>query len=379
MSYGRVVPIFDAAVSTDHQTLGPQHPLTSGLTANSLLIRNYRGERTTRRPVWFMRQAGRSLPEYRRLRAQTTMLQACLTPDLVTEITLQPVHRHRVDAAILYSDIMIPVRLAGVDVDIVPGVGPVIAEPIRHESDLDALPELTTAALAPISQATAQTVAELGRTPLIGFAGAPFTVASYLIEGRPSRTWAKTKKLMTTQPELWQRLASWVARTSARFLHAQVLAGASAVQLFDSWAGALSVDEYRRLVQPHSAAVLESVTQLGVPQVHFGTGTGQLLPHLLAAGADVIGVDTATTLSAARAQLGAQTPLQGNIDPQLLAGDWQRLAGHTRQVIAAGRASCGHVVNLGHGVPKDTDPDVLTRLAALVHEIDDERIDAEGN
>jgi uroporphyrinogen decarboxylase len=347
------------------------HPLLT-VTADSPLIRSYRGTRTRRRPIWMMRQAGRSLPEYRAVRAGTGMLQACLTPDLAAEITCQPVRRHGVDAAIFFSDIMVPLKLAGVAVDIVAGVGPVLEHPVRTAADVDALPELHPDALASITEGVALAVIELGTTPLIGFCGAPFTVASYLVEGRPSRDYAHTLALLRDDPGLWHALAAWVARTAGAFLRAQVLAGASAVQLFDSWIGALSPDQYRDAVQRHSADVLAAVADLGVPRVHFGTRSR---PHLVAmhqAGADVMGVDANTGLDEAAALLPG-VPLQGNLDPALLGADWDMLSAHVLDVLAEGAAAPAHVVNLGHGVPPDTDPDVLTRLVALVHDTPDEQ------
>ena len=356
--------------SSDGSSLPTGHPLL-GPTADSPLIRSYRGVRTRHRAIWMMRQAGRSLPEYRAVRAGTGMLQACLTPELAAEITCQPVRRHGVDAGIFFSDIMVPLKLAGVGVDIVAGVGPVLDHPVRTAADVDALPELHPDALAPIAEGVRLAVAELGATPLIGFCGAPFTVASYLVEGRPSRDYAHTLGLLRDDPGLWRALAGWVARTTGAFLRAQVLAGASAVQLFDSWIGALSPVQYREHVQAHSAAVLASVADLGVPRVHFGTRSRPHLVAMLQAGADVMGVDAATGLDEAAALLGP-VPLQGNIDPTLLGADWDTLSAHVLDVLARGAAAPAHVVNLGHGVPPETDPEVLTRLVALVHDTPDE-------
>ena len=244
------------ARSTD--ALPSTHPLRDGRTAGSALVLAYQGRRPATRPVWFMRQAGRSLPEYLKARGRTGMLEACLTPDLAAEITLQPVRRHRVDAAILFSDIVVPLKLAGIEVEIVPGTGPVVAHPIRTAADVAALPRLDPDALLPITRATEATVAELGAIPLIGFAGAPFTLASYLVEGGPSREHLLTKAMMHGDPETWHALAAWVAGVTSAFLSAQARAGASALQLFDSWAGGLSLPDYTRFVAPHSAAVLSS-------------------------------------------------------------------------------------------------------------------------
>ena len=331
------------------------------------LLAAYAGERQATPPVWFMRQAGRSLPEYRASRAGTAMLDACLDPALAAEITVQPVRRHAVDAAIFFSDIVVPLKLAGVDVDIVPGRGPVFARPVRTPADLDDLVahELTPDALAPIEAAVAATVAELGATPLIGFAGAPFTLASYVVEGGPSKDQLLARTLLHAEPDAWRRLTDWLADVSGAFLAAQVRAGAAAVQLFDSWAGALSEADYRAAVLPASARTLAAVQ--GVPKVHFGTGTALLLPAMHDAGADVVGVDHRLPLDAASALLGDAVPLQGNIDPALLAAPWPVLERHLEAVVAAGEAAPAHVLNLGHGVPPGTDPDVLTRIVDWVH------------
>jgi len=344
------------------------HPLVDGRTAGASLLTAYRGEPTDGHPVWFMRQAGRSLPEYLRVRAGTGMLAACLTPDLAAEITLQPVRRHGVDAAILFSDIVVPLRLAGVGVEIVPGTGPVVEHPIRSAADVAALPELDPTALDPIAQAAASCVQELGGTPLIGFAGAPFTLASYLVEGGPSREHLRTKALMHAEPETWYALARWVAGITGAFLRTQILAGASAVQLFDSWAGGLSLADYQRFVAEHSAAVLASVSDLPAPRVHFGVNTGELLSAMRDVGATVMGVDHRVPLDVANQRLGGRTPLQGNIDPALLFAGSDALHAATLECLRAGATAPGHVVNLGHGVPPDADPDVLTELVAFIHD-----------
>ena len=320
-----------------------------------------------------MRQAGRSLPEYRRAREGTAMLDACLDPGLASELTLQPVRRHDVDAAIFFSDIVVPLRLAGVDVDIMPGVGPVLGHPFRTAAAVAALPSLAgssfVAALAPVRAGVERTVAALGRTPLIGFAGAPFTLAAYMVEGGPSRDHLAARTLMHADPETWQALTEWTADATGAFLQAQVLAGASAAQLFDSWAGSLSLADYTAHVAPASTRALSHVQGLGVPVVHFGTGTGELLVAMRDVGADVIGVDYRVPLDEANRRLGGTVPLQGNIDPALLAAPWPVLEAHVRDVIARGAAAPGHVVNLGHGVPPETDPEVLTRIVSLVHGI----------
>jgi uroporphyrinogen decarboxylase len=351
-------------------TLSASHPLMDGRTADSPLITAYRGGKPSRRPVWFMRQAGRSLPEYRKVRAGIAMLDSCLDPALAAEITLQPVRRHDVDAGIFFSDIVIPLRLAGVDVDIVPGVGPVLGTPIRTAEDVAALPELTEEALEPIREAVGLAVAELGTKPLIGFAGAPFTLAAYMVEGRPSRDHLGPRTMMHADPGTWQALTSWAADASGKFLRAQLEAGASAGQLFDSWAGSLGLADYTEHVAPASARALNHVRGLGAPLVHFGTGTSELLAAMRDVGADVMGVDYRLPLDEANRRLGGATVLQGNIDPALLSAPWEVLEAHVRGVIEAGAAAPGHVVNLGHGVPPHADPDVLTRIVELIHSIE---------
>ncbi|MGI8458841.1 MAG: uroporphyrinogen decarboxylase [Propionibacteriaceae bacterium] len=319
-------------------------------------------------PVWFMRQAGRSLPEYRTVRAGIPMLTSCTDPDLVTEITLQPVRRYGTDAAIFFSDIMVPLRAVGVDLDIVPGTGPVIAQPVTDRAGLAALRPLTSDDVDYVSTAIQNLVAELGSTPLIGFAGAPFTLASYLVEGGPSREYAKTKALMVGDPALWHDLCGRLAAISAEFLAVQVRAGAAAVQLFDSWAGSLSEADYRTYVLPHSRAVLDRVGELGVPRIHFGVGTGELLPAMGEAGAEVVGVDWRTPLDEASRRIGPAYAVQGNLDPALLGAPWPVLADRVRDVLRAGGRTPGHVFNLGHGVPPAADPGVLARIVDLVHD-----------
>jgi uroporphyrinogen decarboxylase len=344
------------------------HPLVTGRTEHSQLIQAYRGIRPDRLPIWFMRQAGRSLPEYRALREGMPMLESCLRPDIAAEITLQPVRRHKVDAAIFFSDIVIPLRLAGVDVDIVAGVGPVMTHPVRTREDLNSLRELDVESLAPISQAIKIVTAELGDTPLIGFGGAPFTLASYLIEGAPSKDLPITRSLMKSDPKLWNDILAWVARATSSFIRAQVEAGASALQLFDSWAGRLSLDEYSKYAAPHSKVVMASLSDLPIARVHFGTKTGSMLPQMRDVGATVMGIDSDTPLDVANKVLGGNVPLQGNIDPEKLSRPWEELEAHVKDVIRRGSVAPAHIVNLGHGVPPDTDPDVLTRLVAFVHE-----------
>ena len=402
------------------------------------LLRALDGERPDRTPVWFMRQAGRSLPEYRamRRRAGVPMLDLCLRPEWAAEITLQPVRRHGVDAAVLFSDIMVPLHLAGVGVRIEPGVGPVITPPVRDAAQVAALTARRygegpdgAAGVRAIGRGAALAVAELGSpaapgagatagpdgsaegagaapsarspldrelsgrelaglahsagragwTPLIGFGGAPFTLAAYLVEGRPSRDHLAARTLMHADPAAWDRLMTWCALLTGDFIATQVEAGASAVQLFDSWAGSLSPADYRARVAPYSALAIErarraiSPTTGGpAPLIHFGTGTARILVPMRDAGARAVGVDERTDLAEAIAALadsaGGPCPVQGNLDPALLGAGAGALERAVDACLEAGRAAPAHVFNLGHGVPPNADPAVLTGLVARVHD-----------
>lgn len=347
-------------------TLPADHPLADGRTSDADLVCAARRLPVTRTPVWFMRQAGRSLPEYRKLREGIPMMVACNDPDLITEITLQPVRRHGVDAAIFFSDIVVPVRAVGVDLDIVPGVGPVVAEPIRDAAGVAALRGLTPDDVAGPLAAVRQLAQELGPTPLIGFAGAPFTLASYLIEGGPSRDHAATKSLMLSSPDLWHALADRLAHIAGAYLALQVSAGASAVQLFDSWAGALPERDYREYVLPHSRTALSYVP--AVPRFHFGVGTGELLVAMSEVGTDVVGVDFRLPLAEAARRVGPGFALQGNLDPAVLFAGPDVVARRVADVLASAQGLPGHIFNLGHGVLPSTDPGVLTAVVAQVHE-----------
>ncbi|MFD5545317.1 uroporphyrinogen decarboxylase [Streptomyces goshikiensis] len=340
---------------------------TPSQTYDSAFLKACRREPVPHTPVWFMRQAGRSLPEYRKLREGTQMLESCMRPDLVTEITLQPVRRHDVDAAIFFSDIVVPLKAIGVDLDIKPGIGPVVARPIRSRADLAQLRDLTPEDVSYVTEAIGMLTGELGSTPLIGFAGAPFTLASYLVEGGPSKNHEHTKALMYGDPELWADLLDRLAEITSAFLKVQIEAGASAVQLFDSWVGALAPADYRRSVMPASAKVLESVASYGVPRIHFGVGTGELLGLMGEAGADVMGVDYRVSLDEAVRRVGPGKALQGNLDPAVLFSTPQAVEAKTDEVLAAAAGLEGHVFNLGHGVLPTTDPDALTRLVDYVH------------
>lgn len=415
------------------------------------LLAALNGQRPARTPVWFMRQAGRSLPEYRQLRAQVNlpMLEACLNPQVVAQATLQPVRRHGVDAAIFFSDIMVPLRLAGVDVEIKPQVGPVLSTPIRTRDDVERLlgcgfgqgtwashdgathqgaegvaalreaialilSELGTPAQAPkpgapqpLAEAQTKTQAPqplaeaqpaaaaqpaapasatmpqasqqaqtqpAGWTPLIGFGGAPFTLAAYLVEGKPSRDHLAARSLMHADPPTWDLLMRWCAQVTGDFIALQISCGASAAQLFDSWAGSLSPTDYRERVAPYSALAIarareaiSPTTGKAAPLIHFATGSARLLPQMLAAGAQAVGVDDRTELDWAIDQLGGSCPVQGNLNPALLTAPWPVIEQAIVECLRAGRQAPGHVFNLGHGVPPTTDPAVLTRIVEFVH------------
>ena len=418
------------------------------------LLAALNGQRPARTPVWFMRQAGRSLPEYRQLRAQVNlpMLEACLNPQVVAQATLQPVRRHGVDAAIFFSDIMVPLRLAGVDVEIKPQVGPVLSAPIRTRDDVERLlgcgfgqgawtshdgaahqgaegvaalreaialiltelgtPTQASATMlqasqqaqaqaarptqsadpaqaqpAPVAQPTAAASATMpqvsatmpaaqpaGWTPLIGFGGAPFTLAAYLVEGKPSRDHLAARSLMHADPPTWDLLMRWCAQVTGDFIALQISCGASAAQLFDSWAGSLSPTDYRERVAPYSALAIarareaiSPTTGKAAPLIHFATGSARLLPQMLAAGAQAVGVDDRTELDWAIDQLGGSCPVQGNLNPALLTAPWPVIEQAIVECLRAGRQAPGHVFNLGHGVPPTTDPAVLTRIVEFVH------------
>jgi uroporphyrinogen decarboxylase len=326
-----------------------------------------------------MRQAGRSLPEYRALRAKNTMMEACFDAELICEITLQPVRRHGVDAAILFSDIVVPLRGAGVDLDIVPDVGPVIANPIRTAADVTALKALDPQRVSAVADAVGLLVAALGEVPLIGFAGAPFTLASYLVEGGPSKLHERTKAMMLAEPATWHALMAALTDLTIEFLRVQLDAGVDAIQLFDSWAGTLSLADYRSYVLPHSTKVFAALAGFGVPMTHFGVGTAELLGAMSEAvsghGAPaVVGVDWRTSLADAAGRVGAGKALQGNLDPVVLLAGWQAVEKSARAVVDDGRramdvGAAGHIFNLGHGVLPPTDPELLTDLVALVHSL----------
>jgi uroporphyrinogen decarboxylase len=317
-------------------------------------------------PVWFMRQAGRSLPEYRALRESHDILQICKDPELAAEVTLQPVRRLGVDAAILFSDIVVPLRAMGVDLDILPGVGPVIHDPIRSVTDVDRLLPLDPSdGLGFVLETIGRLVEELN-VPLIGFGGAPFTLASYLVEGGPSKNHERTKALMYGEPETWNKLMDRLSEAILAYLRAQIGAGASAVQLFDSWVGALGPREYEAHVLPAVERIFGGLADLDAPRIYFGINTGELLTLMSRSGADVIGVDWRVPLSEARRRTGNNVTLQGNLDPAVCFAPPHVVETKTLEVLQEGGGR-GHVFNLGHGVLPDTDPDVLKQIVDVVH------------
>ncbi|HVF53032.1 MAG TPA: uroporphyrinogen decarboxylase [Actinomycetota bacterium] len=334
------------------------------MPVDDLFLRACRGERTERVPVWFMRQAGRSLPEYRALREKHSILDMCRTPELAAEVTLQPVRRLGVDAAILFSDIVVPLEAAGIELDISPGIGPVIEKPIRSGDDVGRIGDLAPDGIEHVNQAVRILVDEL-EVPLIGFGGAPFTLASYLIEGGPSKNHILTKTMMLSEPSLWAALMERLADIVLVHLRGQITAGASAIQLFDSWAGALEPADYERFVLPAVARILDGLADTGVPTILFGVGTATLLELMASAGPSVMGIDWHVPLESARVRLGTM-PVQGNLDPAALMAPPEVLDPKVHAVLDAGRGR-GHIFNLGHGVLPETDPDALQRVVDTVH------------
>jgi uroporphyrinogen decarboxylase len=335
--------------------------------AEPLLTRAARREHVERTPVWFMRQAGRSLPEYRKIRARHDLFEICRQPELCAEVTLQPVRRHDVDAAVLFADIMLPVVGMGIDVELVEGVGPVIREPVASLAEVDRLRVPDAEEAVPFVLETVRLVRDELRDDkaVVGFSGGPFTVAGYLVEGKPTRDFVKTKACMYGSPEVWHGLMDKLADTFAAYLQAQVAAGADVVQLFDSWVGSLSAADYEEFVAPYSARVLGSVD---APTIHFGTGTTHLLPDMKAVGGDVIGLDWRVPIDRCWDSLGSGRGVQGNLDPAVLLGPWQRIEQSAVHVLNAVAGRRGHIFNLGHGVLPDTNPDDLGRLVQLVRE-----------
>ena len=332
-----------------------------------LLVRAARCEPVERTPVWFMRQAGRSLPEYREIRRRHGLFDVCRRPELCAEVTLQPVRRHGVDAAVMFADIMLPVLGMGVDVELVENVGPVVEHPVASTADVARLrvPE-PEEAVPFVLDAVRLVRAELSpEQAVVGFCGGPFTVAGYLVEGRPTREFLKVKTLMYREPAVWHALLEKLAETFAAYVAAQVRAGADVIQVFDSWAGALSPVDYDEFVAPHSARIFAAVD---APTIHFATGTAGLLAELAAVGGDVVGLDWRVALDRAWDEVGEERGVQGNLDPALLLGPWDRVEAATREILWRAQGRRGHIFNLGHGVLPDTDPAMLRRLVELVQE-----------
>jgi uroporphyrinogen decarboxylase len=332
-----------------------------------LLVTACRREPVERTPVWFMRQAGRSLPEYRKIRQRHGLFEVCRRPELCAEVTLQPVRAHGVDAAVMFADIMLPVLGMGAEVELVEDVGPVLAAPVRSLGDVDRLTVPEPEESAPFVLEAVRLVR--GALPpeqaVIGFVGGPFTVAGYMIEGKPTREFTLTKACMYGRPEVWHGLMEKLASAFALYLAGCVRAGADVIQLFDSWVGALSVDDYREFVAPYSAQVLAAVD---VPTIHFGTGTAHLLEEMAEAGGEVIGVDWRIPIERAWELVGSEHGVQGNLDPALLLSPWERAEAAALRILEAVDGRPGHVFNLGHGVLPETDPIDLRRLVELVHE-----------
>jgi uroporphyrinogen decarboxylase len=334
------------------------------------LVRAARREIVERRPVWFMRQAGRSLPEYRKIRESHDLFSICQNPELCAQVTLQPVRRLGVDGAVLFADIMLPVAFGlGVELQLVDGVGPVVEQPIRARADIDRLQLRPAAEAVPF---VLETIKLLRRqldpaVALIGFSGAPFTLAGYLIEGKPSRDFLKTKTMMYAEPALWDALMTRLSQLVLEYLLAQVEAGAQLVQVFDSWVGALSPSDYRRYVLPHMGGIFTGLQRAGAPSIHFGTGTAGILSLMREAGGDVIGVDWRVDLGEAWRVIGYDRGIQGNLDPALLLGPWPVVEDGARRVIEAAGGRPGHIFNLGHGVLPDSPVEHLQRLVEYVH------------
>ncbi len=334
--------------------------------SDPLLVRALRREQVERTPVWFMRQAGRSLPEYRALRERHSFFEIAETPELCAEVTLQPVRRHGVDAAVLFADIMTPVLGMGIGVELVEGVGPVVESPVATAADVERLRVPDASAFEPVLEAVRIVRRELRPDQaVIGFCGGPFTVAGYLVEGKPSRDFTTMKALMYREPDTWHALMERLADAFATYVAAKVEAGADAIQLFDSWVGTLSPADYEEFVAPWSARILAAVD---VPTIHFGTGTATLLRSMAAAGGDVIGLDWRIPLDRGWDEAGRDRAVQGNLDPTLLLGPWERVEREAAHILDLAGGRPGHIFNLGHGVLPRTEPETLTRLAEFVRE-----------
>jgi len=348
----------------------PRGPVPApGRFDDAPFIRACRSQPVPHVPVWFMRQAGRSLPEYRAARGPGSILDAIAQPELVAELTRQPVDRYGTDAAIFFSDIVVPAAAVGFGVDVAPGTGPVVAEPFRSAADLQRLRPLEPELDTPYVIEAVRILSDTLTVPLIGFAGGPFTVASYLVEGGPSKNFTRVKALMHAEPGLWHDLVERLTDMALASLRSQLDAGASAVQVFDSWAGILTPHHYEELVLPATRRLVAELGQShpGTPTILFGVGTGELLSLMATAGTSVVGVDWRVPLDAARTRVGPGTAVQGNLDPALCLGSWEVAAAETREVLARAGTAPGHVFNLGHGVLPETDPAILEQVVELVH------------
>ncbi len=338
------------------------------MTSESRFIRACRGQAHDTVPVWFMRQAGRYQPSYRALRSRYSMLELARAPELIRDVTIRPVEELGVDAAILFSDIMIPLASLGIDFDIQENVGPVVSNPIRTRADIDRLRPFRAEDVAYVFEGLRLTAAALGATPVIGFSGAPFTLASYVVEGGPSRTYRRTKQMMWTEPDTFSALMRSFSAMVVAYLTEQVASGAAALQIFDSWIGALSMEDYSRSVLPHMRFIFESLAPLNVPLIYFGVGTQHLLPEMARTGATVLGIDWRTRLTDVRAMLGSDVTLQGNLDPERVVAGFEAARAGAQEVVASMRHDPRFIFNLGHGVPKESEPAVLKQLVDWVHE-----------
>ncbi|MFF2876249.1 uroporphyrinogen decarboxylase [Gottfriedia sp. NPDC057991] len=335
---------------------------------NDTFLKAIRGEEVTHTPVWYMRQAGRSQPEYRKIKEKYSLFEITHQPELCAYVTALPVDQYNVDAAILYKDIMSPLPAIGVDVEIQSGVGPVISNPIRSLADVKKLTDLHPEEQLPYIYETIKLLTtEVLSVPLIGFAGAPFTVASYMIEGRPSRNYNKTKSFMYAEPEAWFALMDHLADMTIKYVKAQVKAGASAIQLFDSWVGALNANDYRIYIKPCMEKIFAALKTDNIPTTMFGIGASHLIHEWNELPVDVIGLDWRTSITEARS-LGITKTLQGNLDPAFLLAPWEQIEKRAKEILDEGMANPGHIFNLGHGVFPEVNPDTLKRLTSFVHE-----------
>nr|WP_026174117.1 uroporphyrinogen decarboxylase [Effusibacillus pohliae] len=343
---------------------------------NDTFLRACRKERVEHVPVWYMRQAGRYQPEYRKIREKYSLMEICEIPEVCAEVTLLPVRQLNTDAAILFSDIMIPVKAMGMEVDIKGGYGPVIANPIKQAADVERLRDLDPEADLPNTMEAIRILHRELNVPLIGFAGAPFTLASYMIEGGPSKNYHKTKQMMYAAPEVWNALMDKLGNMIVTYMKAQVAAGAQAVQIFDSWIGSLSPSDYRQYVFPTMRRIFENLQGIGAPMIYFGINTGELLPVWKELAVDVIGVDWRVPLDAARARVGTKFALQGNLDPAVLLAPWPVIEQKAREILDLGMVEPGYIFNLGHGIFPEVKVETLKRLTEFIHRYSSAKLQA---